>query len=131
EALNLLLVMLISFQLYRFLRRPDPLELEILLLLVALGAQCRYETVVLALPVLVAAALKAKSLRAGAASWRLALVPLVFVPVVWQRLLTTPRNEGDGLSATFGVEYVWPHLVRAVEAFAAEPLSYVALAGAL
>lgn len=117
EPVNMLLVALVFHQLHRFLEKPDGLQLEILLLLTVLASQCRYETVLLILPVAVACYWKRHSLAGARLSWRLAVIPLLFLPVIWQRIArgATGLAPVTGETELFSLGYLWRHALNAVE----------------
>lgn len=119
EMMNLLLITLVFFQLHRFLEKPDGPELEGLLLLAVLASQCRYETTLLFLPVAAAWYWKRKALVSARLSWRLAVIPLLFLPVIWQRVAMGSNGLGTipGDAAFFSVAYLWRNVLHALEVF--------------
>jgi uncharacterized membrane protein YhfC len=96
DALNMLLVMLVYVQLYRFITQPGPQQLELLLLITLLAAQARYETAVLGVPVFIAMLLHWRGLWQWRYSPVFPLIPLLYLPVVWQKLVSSHfANPGD------------------------------------
>jgi hypothetical protein len=119
EVLNVLLITLVFYQLHRFWGRPDGPNAETLLLLTALASQCRYETVILVLPVGLALYLKWRVLAGARPSWRLAVAPLLFLPVLWQRVAMGGKGLGTvaGDQAFFSVGYLFRNIANNVEFF--------------
>ncbi len=119
DALNLFLHTVILLQLFRFLTNPTALQFEILLLVELLGSQCRYETLMYLLPVMIAGGLHYKSVLASQISWRVIFVPFLFVPIVWQRVIhgTKYLQVMDGDTAYFSVQYLMRNAANAFEFF--------------
>jgi hypothetical protein len=112
DALNLFCVMTVFALLHDFLKEPTARKLEILCLSTVLAGQCRYESVLLIVPVGIAAVLRWRTLINERYSWRMVLVPLLMLPIVWQRLamgLTTLQQ--DGRTDVFSVRHVGNNLV--------------------
>ncbi len=139
DALNSLMIMAVYFQLYRFLQRPESQQAELLLVLGILAAQARYETAVLLLPIGLALLLHARTLLRQYYSASLALVPLLALPIVWQKAVAENfANAGDAAEQAFAIANIPGNALQAVLFFfkvdsAGLPvqswLSYAALVG--
>jgi hypothetical protein len=114
DALNLFCVMAVFCLLHDFLKEPSARKLEVLCLTTVLAGQCRYESVLLIVPVAIAAFLRREKLQAEAYSWRIVAVPLLMLPIVWQRqAMGLVTLQQDGRTDVFNVRHVWPNLVGA------------------
>ncbi len=119
DALNLFLHTVIVLRLFCFLTHPTALQFEILLLVVLLGSQCRYETLVYLVPVAIAGGLHFKPILKTRISWRLVVVPFLFVPIVWQRLIhgTNFLQLMDGHSVPFSIAHLATNTANAYDFF--------------
>ncbi len=104
EVFNLLFSLIFFWQLIGFLRTPNAINAEALLLLLPLISQTRYESVtaiICALPVVLIKLPLSEYLKFG---YKLVLTPLFFIPIVWHRLLTytvralEAEDKGDAFS---------------------------------
>jgi hypothetical protein len=83
ETFNLAMLSLILLQLLRCMAAPSTGAFERLAVLLFLGAECRYETIVFALPGLVAAWIHRWAFfERPIAPW-VGVLPLLFVPHLW------------------------------------------------
>jgi hypothetical protein len=140
DALNSLMIMAVYFQLYRFLQQPNARQAELLLILGILAAQARYETAVLLLPIGLALLLHARTLLRQRYSSALVLMPLLALPVVWQKMVAESfANAGDAPEQAFAIGNIAGNAMQAALFFfkADTPglpvqlwMSYAALAGA-
>ena len=118
DAMNLLGMMLVFWLLYGFLSRPSATRLEILVLTTILAGQCRYESVLLLLPVAVAAWHHRRLLLATTYSWSFPLLPLLLLPIAWQRLaMGLTSLQQDGRTDVFAIHHVLPNLRGALTFF--------------
>lgn len=107
EVLNQLLLLVTFWQLWRFLEEPSVPRLELLLLSGLLAAQVRYESILVLLPIGVAALYRFRSLFETKMVYTIALIPLLVVPLNWQKALTSALNDGDSKSTViFGVQHL-------------------------
>lgn len=118
DALNLLMVLAVYYLIYRFTCTPSPELLDMLLFAYLLAAQCRYETAGLALPVLLAFSLHIRKIK----EWRLSIHPplalLLFLPVIWQKLISTHvANPGDPDDIAFKLLHIPGNILNALEFF--------------
>lgn len=140
DALNSLMIMAVYFQLYRFLQRSDARQAELLLILGILAAQARYETAVLLLPIGLALLVHARTLLQQRYSAALAVMPLLALPIVWQKLVAESfANAGDAPEQAFALGHIAVNAVQAVLFFFKTDtpglpvqlwMSYAALVGA-
>jgi hypothetical protein len=121
EAINLLFLMLFYWQAYNFVQSPSEERFELLLYLFLAASMCRYESVVLVLPCVFLGYLAWKNLSWSHWSPRLLLIPFGFVPLNWQRYLTTSINPGDNPDGgAFGWQYFLPN-ARSLGEFIFDP----------
>ena len=117
DALNMLMIMLLYWQLFRFLQQPDARGVQLLLLLLLLAAQVRYETALLGVPVAIAIALQGRQLWQWQYSRFFALIPLLYLPIVWQKLVSSHfANPGDNKDP-FTLENIGHNVVHMLEFF--------------
>lgn len=117
ESLNLCLIVLVAMQTCSLLERPSSLRAELLLATCILGAHCRYETALLVVPASLACCLRMRAIAAGPWSARVALYPLLTLPLFWQRRVTSVVNDGDSVTAPFSARFVSQHLHDLYELF--------------
>lgn len=121
EAINFLFLMLFYWQAYNFIQSPSEERFELLLYLFLAASMCRYESVVLVLPCIFLGYMAWKKLSWSHWSPRLLLLPLGFVPLNWQRHLTTSINPGDDpIGGAFGWQYFLPN-ARSLGEFIFDP----------
>lgn len=116
DALNMLMVMLFYMQLWRFMHRPSGGEMELLLLLALLASYARYESAAVVLVALVAILLHWRQLLQWRYSLLLPLIPLLYLPVVWQKIVSSNfANAGDDPTQAFnlgGIGENWLNMWR-------------------
>jgi hypothetical protein len=119
DTLNLLFVMLVLFQMHRFLEQPDGTQLEILLLLTVLAAQCRYESILLFVPVGAACLWKWRAMQGVRFSWQCAVAPVLLLPVFWQRISvgTSRLQKLPQDTELFSLGSLWRNLSHAADFF--------------
>ncbi len=121
EAINLFFLILFYWQAYKFIQSPSEERFELLLYIFLAASMCRYESLVLVLPCGLLGYLAWKNLSWSDWSPRLLLIPLGFVPLNWQRYLTTSINPGDNPDGgPFGWQYFLPN-VRYLGEFIFDP----------
>ncbi len=135
-----LLFLLLSFWLFqRFLRERNTRDLERLGLTLVILAQIRYESPlwVLCFGAVLIGILRAKDYRA--LSYRSAILPFLFLPILWQRRLATQRGDFgvrngesffalDRIPANLG--HAWDYFTRQEVWYGSvPPVFYLALAG--
>lgn len=110
DAINLLFITAVFWQLRRFIQNPSGRAVELLLLTWVLAAHCRYESIILAVPIAIVFLSRPHTIFAFTYSWRLPLIPLLTLPHIWQRLIAKHlANAGDDNDVAFGREYILPH----------------------
>lgn len=109
DALNMLMLFLAYAQIIKFMLDPTPKGFELMALTALLAALCRYESAAVALPVALAALYHRKTLlQAQGYSNRLALIPLLYLPVIWQKLVSNNfANPGDPAEKAFELSYTY------------------------
>ncbi|MFI5361383.1 MAG: glycosyltransferase family 39 protein [Elusimicrobiota bacterium] len=112
DALNCLFLLLVARQIHRFLAKPSPFRLEVLMLLCVLGSQCRYETVLVVIPAALAACLRARELAGREFPKRFWSLPFLFLPAIWQRWAqgTAGLPLPGERRALFGAGYILPNM---------------------
>ena len=88
DALNMLMLAVFFTQLYFFLKESNIENFQLLLLAGLLAAQCRYESAIVILPLLVVL-LMHRSIFNHKISATMLLVPLLYVPVAWQKFVSS------------------------------------------
>lgn len=114
EVLNQLLLLATFWQLARFLELPSVPRLELLLLTGLLAAEVRYESILVLLPIGIAALFRFRSLYDRKFSYMMGLIPLLVIPLIWQKRLTSPLNDGDPKTT---VIFGFQHLVKNLKYF--------------
>ncbi len=139
EIVNLLFALIAFLLLDFYLEKLEPRHAELLGLTLVLLAQVRYESAlfVLCLVPPVIAAMGKEQIRG--LTWRTPLLPLLFLPVAWQRLATADLSYfqmpdgGDLFSIGHLIEntgHAWDYFTGVEEFFGTAPLLfYLALAG--
>ncbi len=116
DPLNLMLILFLYAAIHTFLKDENAHSLEILAVTLALAAQGRYETAVLGLPVLVIVLFHFKKIKWEELSPFSFLIPILFLPTVWQRILSPDvRNAGDKAAVSFSFKFLVKHLKNAAE----------------
>lgn len=119
EIVNLLLVLIAFCYLYKFLQTHDTLQLERLVVTLVLLSQTRYESAVFVVGMFVAVVFLYKAEYLENLSWRAVLWPVLFLPILCQRLLKVSKadyqvyNDND----VFSVSAFFEHSVKAVNYF--------------
>ena len=139
DVFNMMCSLVFFVCLYNYIKTPNALQAEVLLLWIPLLSQSRYESVlsiVIALPVVFYFLPKQEY---SALSYKFVLIPFLFVPPAWLRIITTdPSNwQVKGGESVFSLEWFGQNLYKAVmfftlgeEEFGVIPLiSFLALIG--
>ncbi|SDU35870.1 hypothetical protein [Halopseudomonas salegens] len=139
DALNMLMIGLVYGQIYRFLYKPSGQGFELLCLLTLLAAQARYESALLAFPLLLIVIFKWRVLQGLSYSNLFPLLPLLALPIAWQKLLSDSfANPGESVDVVFALEHLLVNAWQMVHFFAlgqsnGQPvlniIFYLALAG--
>ena len=114
ELHNLAMIAIVMTCAVLYLRAPDHDRLSLLVLGAALLAQCRYESVLFAVPVALVAALGWWRKGRIMLPWAALVAPLLFVPYVWLDRFVNSKpilwqlREGD--TSRFGVRYLASNL---------------------
>lgn len=110
DALNMLIVMLVFMQIWRFMTAPSGQSMELLLLLALLAAHARYESAGLTLVVLFAILLHGRQIFHWQFSAALPIIPLLYIPTLWQKLLSSNfANPGDAAEKAFDLSNLFPN----------------------
>jgi hypothetical protein len=126
EMVNLAAALLLFLLVRRFCEAADAVNAESVFLLLPLLAQTRYES---ALAVVVAVLFVWHYLpwqQYCHFSWRIVVLPLMFVPVCWLRLLTygSQSFQVSSVDEAFGLSLFWRNLCRAVPFFYGAEANY-------
>jgi 4-amino-4-deoxy-L-arabinose transferase-like glycosyltransferase len=96
-----------------FLRNPTSFQLELVLLSLLAAAQGRYESIILTLPVGLAIISCLRRITWHPSALRLLIIPYLFVPLNWQKHITSSINGGDPEGTmTFSLTYFSKHLIK-------------------
>mgnify|MGYP001079146955 CR=1 FL=1 len=139
EIVNVALAVMAFIWFYRFLEERDNHNLERLLLTLALLAQTRYESAVFAVGILTVVAITFRRKEYENLTLRVLIIPWLFLPVLWQRLLKTSASDYQVYNGqqVFSLENFLKHARFAFDYFiGSEPrygtipvVSYLAVAG--
>ena len=142
EVFNLLYSLILFWYLAKFIKTPTAANTEVVLLLLPLLSQTRYESAVALICVLPAIFIMLPKQEYFKFSYKLFLVPLLFVPVAWLRLLTDDAR-GLQVDEVGKAAFAWNHfLINIKKAFAffrgedivygmIPAITYLAIAGAV
>jgi hypothetical protein len=121
EVVNLLCALVVFLLLDRFLESDDVRDAERLALAGVLLAQARYESLGIAACAGGVALARMRARHWRALSWRAPLVPLLLLPVAWQRLAADVADHAwtPPAEAPFAVAWLWHNLASAWRFFAA------------
>jgi len=118
DPINLLFLLISGLMIYNYLQDSTALNLELLLISVLLGAQCRYESVILFFLVCIAVIWKYRPLLSEHRSFIFITIPFLYLPVLWQRILSPEIvNKGDTGKSAMQLDLVWAHAQNAWEFF--------------
>lgn len=95
EVLNQLLLLTTFFMFVRFFENPTVFRLELLILVGVLASGVRYESILVLLPIGIAALFHWKELSRNRTPYTLFLAPFLLVPLIWQKRLVSALNGGD------------------------------------
>lgn len=116
EPMTALFNTLVLWQCVEFLRHPSTLRMEVLLLLLLAASQGRYESIVLAIPVGVVILARFKQIKWRPSALRMLVIPYLFIPVNWQKQITSSVNAGDPLgTVTFSLKNLVKHTTAWIE----------------
>ncbi len=111
EPMTALFNTLVLWQCVEFLKSPSTLRLEVLLLLLLASSQGRYESIILAIPVGIVILARFKQIQWQPSALRMLVIPYLFIPVNWQKQITSSINAGDpDGTVTFSAKYFLKHL---------------------
>ncbi len=114
EVFNLLFSLILFWYLAKFIKEPTATNAEVLLLLLPLISQTRYESSVALLSAIPAVFLMLPKLEYRKFSYKLFLMPLFFVPVAWLRLLTD-NARGLQVDEVGKAAFAWEHFVTNIK----------------
>jgi hypothetical protein len=122
DAVNHLFVLSVLWRLLVLVRRPSPGELELVTVLVLFATECRYESVLLVIPLAIVSIFVAPAVFAGPITPRVLLLPPLFLPALWQKsILGVAGTEGSQPElvgrAVFSGANVVPNLKSALSFF--------------
>ena len=139
EVFNLLCSLIFFVCLYKFIKSPDALRAEVLLLFVPLLSQSRYESVLalfIALPLVFFVLPRKEYANLG---YSFIIFPLLLVAPAWLRLITSNAEswQVDSLEGGFGINWLFVNIKKALEFYFSGKsiyginyiLSYLALIG--
>jgi hypothetical protein len=123
ELLNLSVLALLALSMLAYLRRPDAVRLELLVFTSLILVSCRYESIVLMLPMVLAVFLGWWRKQKISLSAVTMASPLFLVPWLLQNRIFSGDSTAwqmaskEGVSSPFGVEYVPNNLGHALAFF--------------
>ena len=127
EVFNLLFSLILFWYLAKFIKEPNAVNTEVLLLLLPLISQTRYESAISVFCVLPAVFLMLPKEEYLKFSYKLVIFPLLLVPVAWLRLLTD-NPTGLQMDEVGKKAFAWEHFVdntkKALEFFTGQDLAY-------
>ena len=112
EPLNILFVTFTLWSVYKFLTDPSPQRLAMMVFSAVATVHCRYESVILLLPVATAIIYRWKELRFDRGSYLLLVAPLLLLPYAWQRSYSALAHEVDASKPVFSATYIPENLTQ-------------------
>ncbi|MBF0225201.1 MAG: glycosyltransferase family 39 protein [Desulfobacterales bacterium] len=124
EVVNLLFSLIVFLFLDDYLTSKDTLSIEKLMLTLVLLAQCRYESVLFTITIVSIILIAEKKEILEKISYRLLCVPVLYIPIVWQRLKTIGNHQIYDGSPPFSVKYFFKHTLLAWDFFSGKLEQY-------
>jgi hypothetical protein len=110
EPMTALFNTLVLWQCVEFLKSPSTLRMEVLLYLLLAASQGRYESVILAIPVGIVILARFNQIKWQPSALRMLVIPYLFIPVNWQKQITSSINAGDPEgTVTFSAKFFVKH----------------------
>ncbi len=139
ETVNLLFILLCVLLLDTYFRNPDASNAEKVFLILPLLAQTRYESALSVFAVIPLVLFKLPLKEFYNFSFRLVLIPLLFIPAAWLRIVTFSSRafQVDSVEKAFGFDLFVKNLKKAIPFFFGKAreygmvtiFAYLALAG--
>ncbi|WP_269524292.1 hypothetical protein [Coraliomargarita parva] len=121
DLLNLVMILIVGLLADAFLRHPEAVRLNLLLLATVMLAQTRYESVLFILPVAIVILWSWYRQKAVQVTWTFVVVPLLLVIYPLQRLMMNEYaffwDMKDGYDRAFSMDYIRYNLSQAAEFF--------------
>ncbi len=124
EILNVLFVVISFYLLDIFLTKKDWRYAEALLLNLVLLAQIRYESAVFAVVLTIILAFSLRKPPEYKFSFLTFVAPFLFLPVLWQRLLTADYQLPETYTHVFGSDYLFLHFPQWLSFFSGKEQSF-------
>jgi len=124
EVLNALFVVISFYLLDMFLTKKDWRYAEALLLNLVLLSQIRYESAVFALAMMLTLAITLQNAPRYKFTFLTYITPFLFLPVLWQRLLTSDYQLPAAYTQIFSLDYVFVHFPQWISFFSGKEQSY-------
>jgi hypothetical protein len=135
ETVNLLWLLLLVFCFHIFLAKPEAARAELLFLALPLLAQTRYESVLAVFCVVPLVLYLLPRAEFARLSWRTPILPALFLPVAWLRILTfnSKSFQVSAVNQAFGFDLLLNNLRKALLFFVGQKPQYgmVSLLGLL
>jgi len=126
ETVNLLFAMMLLGAAWRFIRRPQAAGAELLFLTLPLLAQTRYESALAVFCVIPLVIICLPKDEYSCLTWRTMLVPVLFLPVAWLRVITYSQRafQVESIEQAFGLNHLWANLQNALPFFTGSEKAY-------
>lgn len=125
EIPNLMMAIFTFYLLGNFLQHRDADSAEKLALTLVLVAQVRYESILIPAVLLPLLVLFLPVSQYARLSWRSLLIPLMFVPIVWHRVLNLGSSfQLDRNTEPFALKWLFENLAHAADFFAGVDQKY-------
>jgi len=126
EVFNLMFALIFLLLLLRFIKYPAAATAETMLLLLPLLAQTRYESALAVLCAVPAVLLWLPRGEFSRFSLRLVLLPFLFLPVAWLRVITFSRQafQVKDIDQAFGLDLFIKNVQRALPFFSGSDRAY-------
>lgn len=126
ETVNLLFALITIGLCWHFICRPQADRAEVLFLTLPLLAQTRYESALSVLCVVPLVLFYLPRPEYARLTWRTALVPVLFLPVAWLRVVTFTQRafQVESVEQAFGLDHFWANLQNALPFFAGSERAY-------
>ncbi|KAF1079345.1 MAG: hypothetical protein GQF41_4349 [Candidatus Rifleibacterium amylolyticum] len=126
ETVNLLFAMILLSIAWRFIARPQAGGAEFMFLTLPLLAQTRYESVLAVFCVIPLVIICLPKEEYDRLSWRTPLIPVLFLPVAWLRVITYSQQafQVESIDQAFGFNHLWANLRNALPFFVGSEKAY-------
>ncbi len=126
ETVNLLFAIILVFTAWKFIEQPQAAGAELMFLTLPLLAQTRYESALAVFCVIPLVLICLPKEDYGRLTWRTVLIPILFLPVAWLRVVTFSQRafQVENIAQAFGLNHLSANLYNALPFFAGSEKAY-------